>query len=59
MILLVVLFLFIQTTKPSLILLPKKDLSCHQARWMETLSIYNCKFVYIKGEDNTMADALL
>lgn len=25
---------------------------------MEFLSIYNCKFVYVKGQDNTMADAL-
>jgi hypothetical protein len=25
---------------------------------MEELSIYNCKFVYVKGSDNTVADAL-
>lgn len=25
---------------------------------MEELSIYDCQFVYIKGEDNTMADVL-
>lgn len=36
----------------------QKDLSRRQARWMEELSIYNCKFVYVKGEDNTVADAL-
>jgi hypothetical protein len=36
----------------------QKDLSRRQARWMEELSIYNCKFVYVKGQDNTMADAL-
>ena len=36
----------------------QKDLSRRQARWMEELSIYDCKFVYVKGEDNTMADAL-
>ena len=36
----------------------QKDLSRRQARWMETLSIYDCKFVYVKGQDNTMADAL-
>jgi hypothetical protein len=36
----------------------QKDLSRRQARWMETLSAYDCKFIYVKGEDNTMADAL-
>ena len=25
---------------------------------MEELAIYNCKFVYVKGEDNTVADSL-
>jgi hypothetical protein len=25
---------------------------------METLSIYNCKLIYVKGQNNTMADAL-
>lgn len=25
---------------------------------METLAAYNCKFVYVKGDDNTIADAL-
>jgi hypothetical protein len=25
---------------------------------MEELAIYSCKFVYIKGSDNTVADAL-
>lgn len=34
------------------------DMSCHQARWMEELSCFNCKFVYVKGTDNTVADAL-
>jgi hypothetical protein len=34
------------------------DLSRRQARWMELLSAYDCKFVYIKGSDNTVADAL-
>ncbi len=33
-------------------------LSRRQARWMEELSIYDCKFVYVKGEDNTVADSL-
>jgi hypothetical protein len=37
----------------------QRDLSCHRARWMEFLSIYDCKFVYVKREDNTVADALL
>ena len=36
----------------------QKDLSRRQARWMEDLSVYDCKFVYVRGEDNTMADAL-
>ena len=36
----------------------QKDLSQRQARWMEELSIYDCKFVYIKGCDNSVADAL-
>ena len=36
----------------------QKDLSRRQARWMESLSSYDCKFVYVKGQDNTMADAL-
>ena len=25
---------------------------------MEELSIYNCKFIYVKGEDNTLVDML-
>ena len=36
----------------------QKDLSRRQARWMEELSIYDAKFVYVRGQDNTMADAL-
>ena len=36
----------------------QKDLSRRQARWMEELSIYDCKFIYVRGQDNTMADAL-
>ena len=36
----------------------QKDLSRRQARWMEELSIYNCKFIYVKGDDNTLADTL-
>jgi hypothetical protein len=36
----------------------QKDLSRRQARWMEELAIYDCKFVYVKGENNTVADAL-
>ena len=36
----------------------QKDLSRRQARWMEELSIYDCKFVYVKGSDNCVADAL-
>jgi hypothetical protein len=36
----------------------QKDLSRRQARWMEFLSQYDCKIVYVKGEDNSVADAL-
>jgi hypothetical protein len=36
----------------------QKNLSRRQSRWMEELSIYDCKFVYVKGENNTVADAL-
>jgi len=36
----------------------QRDLSRRQARWMELLSIYDCKFIYVKGEDNSVADAL-
>jgi hypothetical protein len=36
----------------------QKDLSCHQARWMKFMSQYDCKILYIKGEDNCVADTL-
>jgi hypothetical protein len=36
----------------------QKDLSLWQARWMEYLSQYKYSITYIKGEDNTVADAL-
>jgi hypothetical protein len=36
----------------------QRDLSRRQARWMEFMSQYECKIVYVKGEDNCMADAL-
>ncbi|RXW19699.1 hypothetical protein EST38_g6142 [Candolleomyces aberdarensis] len=36
----------------------QKDLSGRQQRWMEYLSQFDSKFVYVKGEDNTIADAL-
>jgi len=36
----------------------QRDLSRRQARWMEFLSIYDCKFIYVKGEANSVADAL-
>ncbi|RXW11428.1 hypothetical protein EST38_g14427, partial [Candolleomyces aberdarensis] len=36
----------------------QKDLSGRQQRWMEYLSQFDGKFVYVKGEDNTVADAL-
>ena len=36
----------------------QRDLSRRQARWMEFMSQFDSKIVYIKGEDNTVADAL-
>ncbi len=36
----------------------QRDLSRRQARWMEFLSIYDCKFIYVKGDANCVADAL-
>ncbi|GLB45211.1 putative retrotransposable element tf2 155 kda protein type 1-like [Lyophyllum shimeji] len=36
----------------------QRDLSRRQARWMEFLSQFDCKIVYVKGEDNSVADAL-
>jgi len=36
----------------------QKDLSHRQARWMEFLSQYDGRIVYVKGEDNCVADAL-
>ena len=36
----------------------QRDLSRRQARWMEFMSQYDAKIVYVKGEDNTVTDAL-
>jgi hypothetical protein len=36
----------------------QKDLSRRQARWMEHLSQFDMSIHYIRGEDNTVADAL-
>jgi hypothetical protein len=36
----------------------QRDLSRRQARWMEFMSRYDCKIVYVKGDDNTVADSL-
>jgi hypothetical protein len=36
----------------------QRDLSRRQARWMEFLSQFDFKIVYVKGEDNTVADSL-
>jgi hypothetical protein len=36
----------------------QKDLSQRQARWMEYLSQFDMTIHYIRGEDNTVADAL-
>ena len=34
------------------------DLSQQQAHWMEFMSQFDVKIIYIKGESNTVADAL-
>jgi hypothetical protein len=36
----------------------QRDLSRRQARWMEFLAQFDCHIVYVKGHDNTVADAL-
>lgn len=36
----------------------QRDLSRRQCRWQEFLAQYNFDIIYIKGEDNTVADAL-
>lgn len=36
----------------------QKDLSHRQARWMELMSQYDAKIMYIKGDDNSVADTL-
>jgi hypothetical protein len=39
-------------------LLKQRNLSRRQARWTEILADFDLHFEYIKGEDNTVADAL-
>ena len=39
-------------------LLKQRNLSRRQARWTELLADFDLRFDYIKGEDNTVADAL-
>ena len=36
----------------------QRDLSQHQARWMEFMSQFDAKIIYLKGEDNIVADSL-
>jgi len=36
----------------------QRDLSRRQACWMEFMSQYDAKIVYVRGEDNTVADVL-
>lgn len=36
----------------------QRDLSCRQARWQEYLAQYDYELCYVKGEDNSVADAL-
>ena len=50
---------FVYTDHKTLLNFHKQsNLSRRQMRWMEELAIYDCKFVYVRGEDNTVADAL-
>ena len=37
----------------------QRDLSRWQAHWMEFMLQYDAKIIYVKGEDNTITDALL
>ena len=37
----------------------QKDLSCRQLHWQELMSQFDLDIVYIKGEDNCVANALL
>lgn len=39
-------------------LLGQRTLSRRQARWLEHLADFDLDFQYIRGEDNTVADAL-
>jgi hypothetical protein len=36
----------------------QRDLSCRQAHWQEFMAQFEMKIYYVKGEDNTVADAL-
>lgn len=36
----------------------QKDLSSRQACWMEFISQFNAKVIYIRGKDNSVADSL-
>jgi hypothetical protein len=36
----------------------QKDLSRRQARWQEFMADFDLTFIYVKGEDNSVADAL-
>ncbi|PLW04786.1 hypothetical protein PCANC_28767, partial [Puccinia coronata f. sp. avenae] len=38
---------------------PQQNLSRRQARWTEIIADFDLYFEYIKGEDNSLADALL
>ena len=39
-------------------LLTQKNLSGHQAWWIEKISEFDCKVEYVSGVDNILADAL-
>lgn len=39
-------------------LMTQRNLSRRQAHWLETLSQFDLNFKYLRGEDNTVADAL-
>jgi RNase H-like domain found in reverse transcriptase len=36
----------------------QRDLSQRQARWMEFMSQFDAKIIYLKGEDNIVTDTL-
>ena len=52
------LFFALSDHKPIEHLKSQPNLSMRQIRWLDHLAMFQYKFVYIKGEDNTFADPL-